>query len=249
MRRPRPIPRTTGRRAVSARRNLGWLALALGGSGLLVGMVVAPQDAVQGDAQRLMYLHVPAAWTAYVAVVAGFVATVGYLVRRDLRWDRYARVAAEIGVGTTALTIALGMVWGRATWGVWWAWDPRLVSTALLLVVYCGYLAGRGIGTDPHRTARRAAVIGIAGIALIPLIHFSVRWWRSLHQQATLLAPRADPPIDALMLAALVLCLAAFTATACWLFLRRLAALEQRAGVDAGVPASPQPVRELAATR
>jgi heme exporter protein C len=207
---------------------------------------------LQGEAQRLMYLHVPAAWTAFLAFGAVLATSVGYLVTRDLRWDRCAKVAAEIGVGLTALTILLGAIWGRAVWGAWWAWDPRLVSTALLLLVYTGYLAARRTAADrhpesaPHRTARPAAIIGIAGFALIPIVHFSVVWWRSLHQPATILAP-SRPPIDPLMATALTLSLAAFTAGALWIFLRRLTALEHlNLGPQAAVPTDAPTSRTLA---
>lgn len=234
------------RPAVAAHGGLGWFAAGLGGAGLLAGLLVAPPDEAQADAARLMYLHVPAAWTAYLAFAVVLVGSAGYLGRHDLRFDRYAQAAAEIGVGLTALTIALGSIWGRAVWGVWWAWDPRLVSTALLLVVYTAYLAVRRTDTDPHRNARRAAWLGIGGFGMLPLVHFSVVWWRSLHQPATLLAPDPDPPIDPVMLAALTLCLAAFTATASWVFLRRVARLrasvhsadlERAAAAAAPVPA------------
>ncbi|MBX6356785.1 MAG: cytochrome c biogenesis protein CcsA [Micromonosporaceae bacterium] len=211
--------------AAAGRRNLGWFAAGVGGAGLVSGLFVAPPDAVQGDAARLMYLHVPAAWTAYLAYAVVLVASAAYLGRRDLRFDRYAQAAAEIGVGMTALTIAIGGIWGRAVWGVWWAWDPRVVSTALLLVVYAAHLAVRRMDADPHRGARRAAVLGIAGFAMLPVVHFSVVWWRSLHQPATVLGPSTDPPIDPVMLATLTLCLGAFIATASWLFLHRVQSL------------------------
>jgi heme exporter protein C len=216
--------------AVRGRRDLGWLGAGLGGAGLLVGLLASPSEAVQGDAQRLMYLHVPAAWTAYLAFAAVLVSSLGYLIWRDPRWDRAGRAAAEIGVGLTALAIAVGSVWGRAVWGVWWTWDPRLVTTVFLLLVYCGYLALRGTGPD-RAAAFRAAVLGVVGFAMVPLVHLSVVWWRSLHQQATLLAPSARPPIDYRMATALLLCVGAFTATGGWLFLRRLARLEQQVGL------------------
>jgi heme exporter protein C len=149
-------------------------------------------------------------------------------------------------VGLTALTIALGSIWGRAVWGVWWAWDPRLVSTALLLVVYAAYLALRRIDGDPHRAARRAARLGIGGFVVLPVVHFSVVWWRSLHQPATVLAPNPDPPIDPVMFTALTLCLVAFTATASWVFLRRVASLHPPAA-SAGAPAATEPAPPIAA--
>lgn len=223
-----------GRRAAD-RRTLGWLAAGLIAAAVPAGLLIAPPDQSQGNAQRLMYLHVPAAWTAYLAFAAVLAASLGYLATRDLRWDRCARVAAELGVGLTALTIALGAVWGRAVWGTWWDWDPRLVSTALLLLVYAGYLARRRVlaerhaEADPlaaHRVAQLSAFTGMAGFVLVPVVHFSVVWWRSLHQPATILAPER-PPIHPLMATALLLSLAAFTVSALWIFLRRLAALDR----------------------
>jgi heme exporter protein C len=235
-----PTPLLDGRRAARDRRNLGWSAAGLGAAGLLAGLTIAPADALQGQAQRLMYLHVPAAWTAYLAFFAVLVGSGGYLIWADPRWDRAARAAAEIGLGATAVTFAAGTLWGRATWGVWWAWDPRIVSTIVLFLVYAAQLTLRGTEQDPHRGARRAAWLGAAGFLTVPVVHFSVVWWRSLHQQATVLAPDATPPIDALMLTTLLLCMVAGTVTAAWLFLHRLAVLEERAGVR--VPAR-QPAR------
>ncbi len=206
-------------------RTLGWLASAGVATTLTVGLVVAPPDAVQGQAQRLMYLHVPAAWVAFGSFAVVLVASAGYLMRRDLRFDRIAQAAAEIGVGLTALTIALGSLWGRPVWGVWWAWDARLVSTAVLLLVYLGYLGVRGLVDDPHRNARRAAAVGVLGFVNVPIVHFSVLWWRTLHQPPTLLAPQTAPPIAPLMLAALLCGLVTFTLLASWVFARRLRAL------------------------
>lgn len=190
-----------------------------------VGLVVAPTDAVQGPPQRLMYLHVPAAWVAYLAFAVLLVASVAYLWRRQLAWDRRAQAAAELGVGLTALTIALGSLWGRPVWGVWWTWDPRLVTTVVLLLVYVGYLAVRGTAPDPHAAARRAAVVGVVGFVNVPIVHFSVVWWRTLHQPATVLRPGGAAPIEPEMLAALLTGVAAFTLAAAWLYLRRLRAL------------------------
>ncbi|MGW4589742.1 cytochrome c biogenesis protein CcsA [Amycolatopsis thermoflava] len=233
-----PVPARPAPRRLPDQRSIGWVAAVLGGAGLVTGFVIAPPDAVQGEAARLMYLHVPAAWTAYLAFGVVLVGSIGYLRSGNRRWDRAAQAAAEIGVALGVLTIALGSVWGRAAWGVWWAWDPRIVSTVLLVLLYAGYLAGRRVGADPCRAARRSAVAGIAGVALVPVVHFSVVWWRSLHQRATILAPDPDPPIDPMMLTALTLCVAAFTVAGTWLFLRRLAQLRQsdKAPEDTVVP-------------
>jgi heme exporter protein C len=174
---------------------------------------------VQGQAQRLMYVHVPAAWLAYACFAVVLVASVGYLLRRDLRWDRRAQAAGELGVGMTGLTIVLGSLWGRPVWGTWWVWDPRLVTTVVLLLVYAGYLSVRGLGDDRASGARRAAAVGILGFVNVPVVHFSVVWWRTLHQPATVLSP--DPaPMDERMALALLLAVVSFSVTG-WLVLRR----------------------------
>lgn len=217
----------TARQRNGRRRMIGWTAVALGLGGLLSAVMVAPADEVQGDAARLMYLHVPAAWTAYVAFLVVFAAGAGYLRQRNLRWTSYGRIAAQLGVAATILTIATGSVWGQLVWGVWWAWDPRLVSTALLLLVYVAYLSVQSLGADRHQAAARSAVLGIAGCALIPVVHFSVVWWRSLHQEATVLGAERTPPMDPLMLVTLLLCVAAFLTVATWIFLVRTSSTRQ----------------------
>ena len=228
------------------RRTVGIAAGAAVAALLVLGLWIAPEDAVQGQAQRLMYLHVPAAWVAYLAFAVVLVASVGYLWRRNLRWDAHAQAAAELGAGLTALTLALGSLWGRPVWGVWWAWDPRLVSTAVLFLVYVGYLGIRGLSADRHVNARRAAVIGVLGFVEVPIVHFSVLWWRSLHQPPTLLQPNAAP-IAAPMLAALVTGLLAFTLLAVWVYLRRLDQLTARSAEQvAAAQAAPEPGRAAA---
>ncbi|MFB6398361.1 cytochrome c biogenesis protein CcsA [Polymorphospora lycopeni] len=222
----------TGR---AGRRTAVWLACGLSAAAAVTGIVVAPVDGLQGPAQRLMYLHVPAAWVAYAAFTVVLLAGGAYLVGGDLRWDRFARSAAEIGVVLTAAAIGTGALWGQLVWGTWWAWDPRLVTTALLLLAYAGYLALRRLlaervggpdGAD-HRVARPAAYAGIAGFLLVPVVHFSVVWWRSLHQPATVLAPER-PPIDPRMGAALLLAVAAATAWAFCVLVHRVVVLERR---------------------
>lgn len=225
------------------RRIWAWLVALAATTALVLGFVVAPEDAVQGQAQRLMYVHVPAAWLAYLAFVAVLVCSVGYLTRRDLKWDRRAQAAAELGVGMTALTLAMGSLWGRPIWGVWWVWDPRLVTTAVLLLIYVGYLGIRGLSDDPTVSARRAAVVGILGFVDVPVVHFSVVWWRTLHQPPTLLTPSANPPIAPLMLLALVAALLAFTLAGVWVFLRRLHSLETHADSEHRSEANAAPRR------
>lgn len=223
---------------------LGPLALASVVVTLLLGLVAAPPDAVQGQAQRLMYVHVPAALTAYLSFALVLAASVAYLVRRDTRFDRRARAAAELGVGMTALTLALGSLWARPVWGVWWAWDPRIVSTSVLLLIYIGYLGVRGLSEDAHVNARRAAVVGILGFVQVPIVHFSVVWWRTLHQPPTVLQPDLSPPIEAPMLAALVSGWVSFTLLAVWVLARRVEALDARAGIpDEPAAEAAEPIR------
>jgi heme exporter protein C len=229
------------RRAVLPDRVLAAGAAITSGAALVVALAVAPPDAVQGQAQRLMYVHVPAAWLAYACFALVLVASVAYLLRRDLRWDRRAQAAGELGVGMTALAIVLGSLWGRPVWGTWWVWDPRLVTTVVLLLVYAGYLSVRGLGDDRATGARRAAAVGVLGLVNVPVVHFSVVWWRTLHQPATVLSP--DPaPMDPRMALALLLAVVAFT-LAGWLVLRR------RVRVLAEHDAAPPPLDPAAGTR
>ena len=161
---------------------LGAIALTLMLIGSVVGLFIVPADVEQGEVQRLMYVHVPAAWTAFVAFFLVFIGSVLYLVQRDPRADRFAAASAEVGVLFIALTLATGMLWGKPIWGVWWTWDPRLTTTALLLAVFIGYLAIRGFADDPDTRARWSAVVGILGFIQVPIVYLSVVWWRTLHQ-------------------------------------------------------------------
>ena len=176
----------------------------------LAAALLSPPDALQGELTRLMYVHVPAAWTAFLGYGVTLVAGLVWLWRRTDVWDRLAAASAEAGVFFTGLAIMLGSIWGRPTWGVWWTWDARRVTTALLFFVYLGYLALRRAVDDPVARARRSAVFGVVAFAMVPLVHFSVLWWRTLHQPPTLLRPSA-PAIGGAMLAALLLAVLAFT--------------------------------------
>ena len=206
----------TARRARTGRDVAAVCVLAIG----LVLAVTAPPDRLQGDLQRLMYVHVPAAWTGYLAFVVTAVASVQILRRRPLRqWDTLAEASATVGVLFTALTLATGSIWGRPVWGVWWTWDARLVTTALLLLVYLAYLALRRGIDDPEVRARRSAWLGVIAVVQLPIVHMSVVWWRTLHQPPTVLRP-GDPSIDHVMLLALLVNVLAFTLVA-WSLLDR----------------------------
>jgi heme exporter protein C len=211
-------------------RLLGSTALALMLFGGYLGLVWSPPDVDQGNAMRILYMHVPTIWTAYLAFFLVLVASILYLWKRDLKWDRLAGSAAELGVLLTALTLAVGSVWAKPVWGVWWTWDPRLTTTAILFVIYAGYLMLRTLASDPVSRAKQSAVVGIIGFLDIPIVHMSVLWWRSLHQAPTILQPGlSNPPMDARMEVALFVNVVAFTVLFIFLLGQRLklARLEQ----------------------
>lgn len=170
-------------------RLLGWLSALAIAAGLVLALGYAPREATQGNVQRIMYLHVPAVLVAYLAFAIVLVASIVYLWRRLESADRLANASAEVGVLFTATNIVTGSIWGKPTWGTWWTWDARLTSVAIMFIIYAGYLLLRRMIEDRERAARFAAVLGIVGALDIPLVHFSVYWWRTLHQPPSLLKP------------------------------------------------------------
>jgi heme exporter protein C len=182
-------------------RVLGWATLAAIVVLALFGLWGAPPDTVQSDAQRLMYLHVPAAWIAYLAFGVTAISSALWLWPRTRSqvWDRVAGASAELGVLFTALTLVLGALWGRPIWGVWWAWDARLVTTAVLLFLYLGYLALRRVPAPPDTRAKRCAIAALIAFVDVPIVHFSVTWWRTLHQEATVFDPELKANIHGVM--------------------------------------------------
>jgi heme exporter protein C len=213
----RRTPATTATRAVGslAAVAMAWL--------VLFGLIVSPADANQGESVRLLYIHVPTIWVAYLSFIVTAVASALYLVskKHSLGWDRLAGASAEFGVAFVALTLAVGMMWGRLTWGVFWRWDARLTTTALLFVTYVGYLAVRRLGGGHHQRAKRSAVIGLLSVLLIPLVHWSVVIWRGLHQNASIANPNGDIKMDGTMLFTLLVGVIAFTLLYTWLVMHR----------------------------
>lgn len=195
------------------RRVIGVLALLALAALVVVGLFVAPPDEVQGDAQRLMYVHVPAAWLAYLAFGVTAVTSALYLWprTRSFVWDRVAGASAELGVIFTGLTLLLGSLWGRPVWGVWWAWDARLVTTAVLFFLYLGYLALRRVPAALDVRAKRCAIAAMIAFVDVPIVHFSVTWWRTLHQQGTVFNDELDAEIHGTMALALWIGVLAFT--------------------------------------
>ncbi len=193
-------------------------------AGMATALFVAlfvPAEQTQGHLSKLLFVHVPSIYLAYVAFVITLVGSAAYLATRNLKWDRIAGASGEVGVFFTGLAILLGMVWAKPTWGVWWTWDARLVLTAVMFFVYLSYVALRRAIPDRVVRARRASVFGILAIVQIPLVHFSVIWWRTLHQPPSLSRPgpiQMDPPYYAALLVSLV----AFTVAYLALLSRRI---------------------------
>lgn len=211
-----PAPAHTGSPATRA---LGALALVGLGLLLLFGLVLSPADEAQSDAARLLYVHVPSAILAYVSFAVTALGSVLWLTKRSFWWDRVAASAAEVGVLFTALVLATGSLWGRPIWGTYWAWDPRLTTTALLLLLFLGYLTVRRLPADPVVRARRSAIVGLVGFVDVPIVHYAVQWWNSLHQRATI--GTFDVKIEGLMLFSFVVGLAAFALVFAWLLVHR----------------------------
>ena len=207
-------------------RALGWLAVVALLAGLAVGFVVGPREVTQGNVQRIMYVHVPSVLVAYLAFAVVFVASIAYLARRLEAADRVAHASAEIGVLFNGITIVTGSIWGKPTWGTWWTWDARLTSVAILFVMYLGYLLLRGMIEDRERGARYAAVLGIVAALNIPLVHFSVLWWRTLHQPPSLLKPGA-PTMSSAIVVPLLVNLAAYALLYLYFLAKRVSILRK----------------------
>jgi len=196
---------------------LGVIAL---GFTVWLGLWITPPDAVQGNLARLLYIHPPIATVALYW--AGGVALVGSLLylwprTRSLFWDRLAASAVEVGAVFAALTLVTGSLWGRPAWGVWWTWDARLTSTALLLLLEIGYLALRRVPADPAIRARRCAVAALLVAIDVPIVHFSVDWWNTLHQGGTFLDPGFKLHAHGSMLWTFLLGFIAFSLIFVWL--------------------------------
>lgn len=175
--------RLTADAQARAKRGLAVLAALLVLAALVAAFIVAPTEREMGDIQRIFYFHVASAWTAFLAFFVVFIGSIAYLRTKALRWDTLAASAAEIGIVFTTLTLISGSVWARSAWGTWWTWEPRLTTTLMLWLIYVSYLLLRGMMEDADRRAAFAAVFGIIGFVDVPIVFFSIRWWRTLHPQ------------------------------------------------------------------
>ncbi|MDQ1638714.1 MAG: heme exporter protein [Pyrinomonadaceae bacterium] len=198
-----------------AGKMIPWFAVAaalLFVAGLYVGFFVAPTDFQQGDAYRIMFIHVPAAWMGMLLyVLMAFYAAIGWAFNARLA-SMMASSISITGALFTLISLVTGSLWGKPTWGTWWVWDARMTSTLILLFLYIGFISLQSAIDEPRRADRAGAVLAVVGVINVPIIYFSVQWWNTLHQGATiriLNKPTIAPP----MLAALLIMLAA-----CWLY-------------------------------
>ncbi|MGP0566599.1 cytochrome c biogenesis protein CcsA [Nitrospina sp. 32_T5] len=185
--------------------------------GAVVAMLVAiylyvPTERTEGVVQRIMYYHIPSAWIAFFAFFVVFLCSILFLWKGDREWDIYAHASAEVGVLFCSLVLITGPIWAKPIWGTWWVWDARLTSTLVLWLIYVAYLMLR-VQTDAGSTrAKYAAVVGIVGFLDIPLIHFSVLWWRTFHPKPKMITPEGfGAGMDTPMIITLMIALGAFT--------------------------------------
>lgn len=210
---------------------LGVIALVLGALGLWLDFT-APPDYQQGYTVHIMFIHVPAAWMSlFVYVCLGAASFVGLVFRHPLA-DAAARSAAPLGAGFTLLALITGSLWGRPMWGTWWVWDARLTSVLVLFLFYLGYMALEAAIDDEARAARACAILALVGLVNLPIVHFSVNWWNTLHQASSVLSP-GGPAMPAVYLAPLLVLGLAYTAAfgALWLVRIRAEVWRRRAAV------------------
>ena len=198
-----------------------WTTVVLVGAGLYLGLFRSPPDYQQSETVRIMYIHVPAAWMAlFCYSVLAAASAVGLIWRHTLA-ELAAKATAPIGAAFTFLALLTGSLWGKPMWGAWWVWDARLTSVLVLFFLYLGYMALNNAFDDPGRGAKASAIVAMAGFVNVPIIKFSVDWWNTLHQPASVV--RLDgPSIHPSMLAPLLLMAAGFTAYYLWVMLLRL---------------------------
>ncbi len=189
-----------------------WLTAAALLAAMGAIFLYAPTEATEGMVQRIMYFHIPSAWVAFFAFFIVFVCSVLFLWKRDREWDIYANASAEVGLMFCTLVLITGPIWAKPVWGTWWVWDARLTSTLVLWLIYAAYLMLRARSEPGSMRARYAAVVGIVGFLDIPIIHFSVLWWRTFHPQPKMITSEGiGTGMETPMVVALMISLGAFT--------------------------------------
>ncbi|MBK1616333.1 heme ABC transporter permease [Rubrivivax gelatinosus] len=202
-------------------------------AGLTMGFGIAPSDFQQGDAYRIIFIHVPAAWMSMVIyLVMAFFAAVGWAMNARMA-SMYARALAPTGAMFTFLALWTGALWGKPTWGTWWVWDARLTSEFILLLLYFGYIALTEAIDDARRAANAGALLAIVGAVNVPIIYFSVKWWNTLHQGATVSMTAAPKMASTMLTAMLLMTLACWAYSFAVVFTRaRAIVLEQESDTD-----------------
>jgi heme exporter protein C len=186
------------------------LAAALAAAGLYVGFFVAPTDHQQGEAYRIIFVHVPAAWMSMICYLAlAFWAGIGLVFNTRLA-SMLALALAPTGAWMTFLALWTGALWGKPTWGTWWAWDARMTSELILLFLYIGFMSLHAAIDDPRRADRAAALLALVGVVNVPVIYFSVRWWNTLHQGASVSLTAAPSMASTMLTGMLLMALAAW---------------------------------------
>lgn len=223
-----------------------WTWKALAGIGVfmflvqpLIALQWTPPEKYMGDVYRILYMHVPQVWMALIGLTINFACSIAFLFKKSFVTDSLAEASAEVGVYFGAVGVALGSIWARPTWGAWWTWDPRLTTAAIMLVIYMGYLTLRSFVEDPEKRATWSAVMGIIAYVDIPVLWFSVRWWRSIHQT------QSNPStVDSIMVMALRWSTIAFLAVFVVFVYQRFLAAQQKLNKELALPEALPPAAE-----
>ena len=210
--------------------------------------LVAPTDSVLGHVQRVFYFHVPMAIMSFLSFFLVLIGSVGYLITRKDRWDGLAHAAAEVGVVFVTLALITGIIWARPVWGTWWTWEPRLTTTLILWLIYVAYLMLRSYAPSRSQGAVYSAVVGIVGFVDVPIVYYSVVWWRSIHPSPVVGPFAQSGALDPTMLLVLLFSFLTFLVLFAYLLLERLALRDaedrvrglrfalRRAGYNPGAP-------------
>ena len=220
------------------------LAVGLSLAGLYIGFFLAPVDKVQGNSYRIIFIHVPAAWISMLLYLAmAFWAAIGWAFKARMA-SMLARAIAPTGAMFTVLALWSGALWGKPTWGTWWVWDARLTSYLILLFLYLGYIALVEAIDDTRRADQAGALLAVVGAVNVPIIYYSVRWWNTLHQGATISASGGVKMADTMLMAMLLMTLACWAYAFAVVFMRARAIVIEREQHTAWVSALAQSTKE-----